>query len=48
MKRLIVILGVVAMSTSAIFVRYSTAPSMVLVLYRMLLAVILLKRVSKG
>ena len=42
MKRLIVILGVVAMSTSAIFVRYSTAPSMVLVLYRMLLAVILL------
>ena len=42
MKRLIVILGVAAMSSSAIFVRYSSAPSIVLVLYRMLFSVVLL------
>jgi len=42
MKRLIVILGVAAMSLSAIFVRYSSAPSIVLVLYRMLFSVLLL------
>ncbi|MBE6995463.1 MAG: DMT family transporter [Ruminococcaceae bacterium] len=42
MKRLIVILGVAATATSAILVRYSTAPSLVLVMYRMLLTVALL------
>jgi len=42
MKRLIVILGVAATATSAILVRYSTAPSLVLVMYRMLITVALL------
>ena len=42
MKRLIVLLGVVGCSTSAVLVRWSTAPSMILVLYRMLLTVLLL------
>lgn len=42
MKRLIVLLGVVGISTSAIWVRWSTAPSLVLVLYRMSLAALLL------
>ena len=42
MKRLIVLLGVVGISTSAIWVRWSTAPSLVLVLYRMGLAALLL------
>ena len=34
MSRLIVLLGVVGVSLSAVLVRLSTAPSMVLVLYR--------------
>ena len=38
MKRLIVLIGVVGISASAVLVRWSTAPSMVLVLYRMLIA----------
>ena len=42
MKRLIVLLGVVGISASAILVRWSTAPSMVLVMYRMIVAVGLL------
>ncbi len=45
MKRLIVLLGVVGISASAILVRWSTAPSMVLVLYRMIVAVGLLSPV---
>ena len=35
MKRLIVLLGVVGVSLSAVFVRWSTAPSQILALYRM-------------
>lgn len=42
MKRLLVVLGVVGTSLSAIFVRWSTAPSMVLVLYRVVMAAALL------
>jgi len=42
MKRLIVLIGVVGISASAVLVRWSTAPSMVLVLYRMLIASVLL------
>ncbi len=42
MKRLIVLIGVVGISASAVLVRWSTAPSMVLVLYRMAIAVLLL------
>lgn len=42
MKRLLVILGVAGVSLSAVFVRWSTAPSMVLVLYRMVFATALL------
>lgn len=42
MKKLIVMLGVLGTSWSAIFVRWSTAPSLVLVLYRMALAALLL------
>lgn len=42
MKHLIVILGVVGVSLSPILVRFSTAPSMVLVLYRMTFAALLL------
>ena len=42
MKRLIVLIGVVGISASAVLVRWSTAPSMVLVLYRMTIAVLLL------
>ena len=38
MKRLIVLLGVMAVSLSPVFVRLSTAPSMVLVLYRVAFA----------
>ena len=45
MKRLIVLLGVVGISASAIVVRWSTAPSMVLVMYRMIVAVGLLSPV---
>ena len=42
MKHFIVILGVVGTSFSSLFVRWSTAPSLVLVLYRVLLAALLL------
>ena len=42
MKRFIVILGVMGTSFSSLFVRWSTAPSLVLVLYRVLMAAILL------
>lgn len=42
MKRLIVILGVVATSISAILVRWSSAPSLVLVMYRMFITMVLL------
>lgn len=38
MKKLLIILGVVSVSLSALFIRISTAPSMVLVLYRVLIA----------
>jgi len=41
-KRLLVILGVAGVSLSAVFVRWSTAPSIVLVLYRMVFSVALL------
>ena len=42
MKHLIVLLGVMGVSLSPIFVRFSTAPSMVLVLYRVTFATLLL------
>lgn len=42
MKQLIVLLGVVGCSTSAVLVRWSTVPSMVLVVYRMALVVLML------
>lgn len=42
MKKFIIILGVVGVSFSAPFIRISTAPSMVLVLYRVLIAALLL------
>ena len=42
MKRLIVILGVLGASLSSIFVRLSTAPSLILVLYRVGMATLLL------
>ena len=42
MKRLIVLIVVVGISASAVLVRWSTAPSMVLVLYRMTIAVLML------
>ena len=42
MKKLLIILGVVGVSLSAPLIRISTAPSMVLVLYRVALAAILL------
>ena len=42
MKRLIVLLGVAGVSLSAVLVRLSTAPSMVLVFYRVTLAALLL------
>jgi len=42
MKKLIIILGVVGASMSAILVRFSDAPSLVLVFYRMFFAVTLL------
>lgn len=41
-RKLIVILGVFGTSFSALFVRFSTAPSMVLVFYRMLFASLLM------
>lgn len=42
MKKLIIILGTISISMSAIFGRLSTAPSVILVFYRMLFAVALL------
>lgn len=42
MKRLAVLLGVIGVSLSAVLVRWSTAPSLVLALYRMTFAAILL------
>lgn len=42
MKQLIVLLGVAGVSLSAVFVRWSTAPSLILVLYRMAFAAALL------
>lgn len=42
MKRFLVLLGVAGVSLSAVFVRWSTAPSMVLALYRMCFAAALL------
>lgn len=42
MKRLIVLLGVAGVSLSAVFVRWSTAPSLVLVFYRVAFAALLL------
>lgn len=42
MKRLIVVLGVLGTSISAIMVRFSTAPSMILVLYRVVLTLLLM------
>lgn len=45
MKRLIVMLGVTGASMSSVFIRTATAPSVVLVLYRMTIAVLLLSPV---
>ena len=45
MKRLIVMLGVTGSSLSSVFIRTATAPSVVLVLYRMTIAVLLLSPV---
>ena len=42
MKRLIVLLGVAGVSLSAILVRWSTAPSLILAFYRMAMAALLL------
>lgn len=42
MKRLLVVLGVAGVSLSAAFVRWSTAPSVILALYRMVFAAALL------
>ena len=42
MKHLIVMLGVMGVSLSPIFVRFSSAPSMVLVFYRVTYATLLL------
>ena len=44
MKRLLVLLGVAGVSLSAVFVRWSTAPSLILVLYRVGMAAALLAR----
>ncbi len=42
MKRLLVLLGVAGVSLSAVFVRWSTAPSLVLAVYRMVFSALLL------
>ena len=42
MARLIVLLGAMGTSTSSLFVRLSTAPSMVLVFYRVMIATLIL------
>ena len=46
MKRLAVIFGVAGVSLSAVFVRWSTAPSLVLTFYRMAFSVLLLTPVA--
>lgn len=46
MKRLIVLLGVAGVSLSAVFVRWSTAPSLVLVFYRMAFSTLLMAPVA--
>lgn len=46
MKRFIVLLGVAGVSLSAVFVRWSTAPSLVLALYRMAFSAALLAPVA--
>lgn len=46
MKRLIVLLGVAGVSLSAVFVRWSTAPSLVLAFYRMAFSALLLAPVA--
>ena len=42
MKKFIIILGALGASFSALFIRFSTAPSMVLVLYRVIIASLLM------
>ena len=46
MKRLIVLLGAAGISLSAILVRLSTAPSLIMALYRMSFTAILLTLVQ--
>lgn len=46
MKQMIVLLGVAGASLSAVFVRWSTAPSLVLVFYRMAITVVLMTPVA--
>lgn len=46
MKRLTVLLGVAGVSLSAVFVRWSTAPSLVLVFYRMAFSTVLLAPIA--
>lgn len=48
MKRLIVLLGVAGVSLSALLVRWSTAPSLILALYRMAFAAVLMAPVALG
>lgn len=48
MKRLIVLLGVVGVSLSALLVRWSTAPSLIMALYRMAFAAALLTPAALG
>ena len=42
MKKLVIVLGTVSISLSAIFARMASAPSIILVFYRMLFACVLL------
>lgn len=42
MKQLILVLGVVGVSTSVLFVRWSTAPTLILILYRMIFTLLML------
>ena len=42
MKRLVILLGVAGVSLSAVFTRWSTAPALVLALYRMALSAALM------
>ncbi len=48
MKRLIVLLGVAGVSLSALLVRWSTAPSLILALYRMVFAAALMTPATLG